>query len=138
MKTIVIVLFSIISFSSFGQLTIDQKATILPNATFQARVQQILIEKAQYWKNTATATRASVNVQMQKRKKFADTLLTDPSAASNYKSIACIFWISITSSATLDGNGIPTATAISDAFDPTFDHLAGVNPGDENNTEIDW
>jgi hypothetical protein len=138
MKKCILILFTIISFYANAQLTIDQKATISNSATFQSRVQQILLEKAQYWKNIETASRASVNVQMQKRKRFARTLLSTQDAASNYKLVACNFWLSITTTATLDGNGIPTATAIGDAFDSTFDYLAGYTSGDENKTEIDW
>lgn len=138
MKTTLSILMVLLSFASFGQLTIDQKATISTSAVFQSRVQQILLEKAQYWTNTATSTRASVNVQLQKRKRFAKALLSDQNASANYKILAGNFWLTLTGSPNLDGGGIPTATAISDTFDATFDYLSGYKSGDESDTEIDW
>lgn len=138
MKNLLILLFSIIAFSASAQLTLDQKATISQSSVFLNRVQQVLLEKASYWTNAATPLRADINVQMQKRKVYAKYLLSNENAAVNARVVAGNFWLTINNNPTLDGGGIPTAVAISDAFDSSYDFLAGVRSGDSGNTDIDW
>lgn len=120
-------------------LTLDQKTTIGGNGTFQARIAQVLREKAQYWTNSGTPTRADVNQRIQKRKKLAKQIL-NTLYADDRKLIIGEYWLTTYTAdpAVIDGNGIPTAQAINDAFDPTYDYFAGVVSGDENETEIEW
>lgn len=131
---------SLISFVSHGQaLTNDQKSVIGSSATFQDRIATVLREKALYWQNAGSATRASVNKQLQKRKRLAKQILTS-SYVEGYKALVAQYWITQYSDGNpaLDGNGIPTSAAISASFDPTFDFWAGYVSGDENLTEIEW
>jgi hypothetical protein len=138
MKTLLFLTSLLLSVTCFGQLTLDQKAAIAASPVFQARVQQVLMEKSQYWKNSPTPTRADVNVRMQKRKVFSSFLLNDASASESVKIVSGNYWLTTVTNPALDGNGIPTSGAIGDSFDGTYDYFAKVNPGDENNTEIDW
>lgn len=123
---------------SLAQLTVDQKSIISKSDTFKIRVEQVLKEKAQYWTNVGTPNRADVNVQMQKRKKFASLIFNSAGFAQNMASRAGDFWLTTVSQPTLDENGIPTADAIGNAFDPTYDYFSGVRTGDDSNTNIDW
>lgn len=121
-------------------LTTDQKAQISQNATFHSRIAQILRDKAQYWKNLDLVSRSDVNQTQQKRKRFSKNILTNPNYAESIKIEVGNYWLTTyaTDPPVLDGNGIPTATAINDSFDPTYDYFAQVVAGDENQTEIDW
>lgn len=137
---ILVSVFALISFASTGQaLTNDQKAMIGSNATFQDRIATVLREKALYWNESATATRASVNRQLQKRKRLAKAILSG-GYADSYKVLVAQYWITQYSSGSpvVDGNGIPTSAAISAGFDNTYDYWAGYITGDENLTEIEW
>lgn len=122
-----------------AQLTDDQRVTIGVDSTFQNRIAAVLREKALYWFNASTPNRSDVNKRMQKRKILSKSILQS-SWVDSYKILVAQFWITqyVDDPAVLDGNGIPTTTAISNAFDPTYDYWAGYNTGDENETEIDW
>ncbi len=122
-----------------AQLTGDQIAVIGVNPDFINRVKSTLRLKAEYWKESATATRASVNRQMQKRKRLAKNILSTTYAESQ-ASLVAQYWLAYyqTASPVLDGDGIPTYAEIFANFDPTFDFWAGYLPGDENELEIEW
>ncbi len=137
-KQLILLSLFLISFSGFAQLTDDQKTSIGSNPNFQNRIATVLREKALYWQNYPTGTRALVNRQIQKRKRLAKTILTT-SYADNSKDLIGQYWIiQYSGNDSLDGNGVPTSTTIGNAFDPTFDYWAGYINGDENLTEIDW
>lgn len=125
----------------YGQaLTIDQKAAIAVSPVFQARVQQVMKEKAQFWSGAAASTRADVNLQFQKRKRLAKQIFTADGYAEARAVMVGNYWLTTytTSSPALDVNGIPTATAINDNFDPTYDYFSGYKVGDEDIIDIDW
>ncbi len=139
-KQFLVLLLGLLSFGVSAQaLTSDQKVAISNDATFQNRVAEVLREKAQYWQNSTTVTRASVNRQLQKRKRLSKSILQS-SWVDSYKTLVSLYWLTqyTDNPALVDGNGIPTVTAISNTFDPTFDYWAGYVTGDENLTEIDW
>lgn len=121
-------------------LTTDQKHTIAQNSTFQSRIAQILRDKAQYWKNFPLVTRADVNQAQQKRKRYSKHILTSSGFADSIRVEVGNYWLTTYAAdpPVLDGEGIPTAAAINDSFDPTYDYFAGVVAGDENQTEIEW
>jgi hypothetical protein len=122
-----------------AQLTGDQVIAIKNSSTFIDRIKGTLLLKAEYWKENPTASRASVNRQMQKRKRLAKNILST-TWADSYGAQVGQYWLSYyqTSSPVLDGNGIPTYAEIFAGFDPTFDFFAGYLAGDENEQEIDW
>jgi hypothetical protein len=122
-----------------AQLTGDQIIVIRTNQTYVDRIAEVLIQKAEYWKESGTPNRADVNVRTQKRKRFANTIL-NTTAVNESKVTAARYWITYYETATpvLDGSGIPTYQEIFDGFDATFDFCAGVNTGDDTLTEIYW
>jgi hypothetical protein len=121
-------------------LTADQRAQISQNGTFRGRIAQILRDKGQYWKNFTLNARADVNQAQQKRKRFSKSLLQNSGYAETIMIEVGNYWLTLytVDPAVLDGEGMPTAAAINDTFDPTYDYFAGVIAGDENQTEIDW
>lgn len=121
-------------------LTSDQKASISNNSTFLDRIEQILREKALYWKESATVDRASVNKQMQKRKRLSRSILTQGSWVESYRQLIGDYWLTTYNNnpAVVDEAGIPTSAEISNTFDPTYDYWAGVQTGDDIDTEIEW
>lgn len=122
-----------------AQLTGDQTIVIRSNADYLDRVKEVLINKAEYWKEFATPLRTDVNKRTQKRKRFALNLLTTTSS-DQFAVTAARFWITYyeVNNPVLDANGIPTYTEIFNSFDATYDFCAGVNTGDDTLTEIDW
>lgn len=122
-----------------AQLTDDDKARIGADPVFQQRIGAVLREKAMYWLNAATSARADVNRQMQKRKRLSKSILQS-SWVDSYRTLVAQYWITqyVEGNPDLDGNQIPNVTAISNAFDPTYDYWAGVNQGDNAETEIEW
>lgn len=121
-------------------LTFDQKVTIGNNPTFQNRVGSILRAKALYWgDSTNTPNRGDVNIRMQKRKRLASSI-SDSSYVESYQTLIALYWLTTynDSNPSLDGEGLPTAQVINDTFDPTYDHFAQVNSGDENELNIQW
>lgn len=121
-------------------LTSDQKAIISNNSTFLDRIEQILREKALYWKESATADRASVNKRMQKRKRFSRSILYTGNIVDTYRQLIADYWLTTYSNdpAVLDEAGVPTSSEISNTFDPTYDYWAGVQTGDDTDLEIEW
>lgn len=122
-----------------AQLTGDERVTISKNQTFQDRVGAVMKMKAEYWQEATTPNRADVNRRMQKRKRFAKQVLSSFFADQNKQQVAQ-HWLAYyqTSTPVVDGNGIPTYQEIFDNFDPTWDFFAGVTPGEDTVTEIEW
>lgn len=122
------------------ELTTDQKYVISQNDTFRSRIAQILRDKGQYWKNFPLVTRADVNQAQQKRKRYSKHILTSSGFADSIRVEAGNYWLTTYANdpPVLDGAGLPTAAAINDSFDPTYDYFASVVAGDENQTEIEW
>jgi hypothetical protein len=122
-----------------AQLTGDQIIAIRTDQTYIDRIAEVLIQKAEYWKELTTPNRADVNIRTQKRKRFALTLL-NTTAVNESKVTAARYWITYyeVNNPVLDANGIPTYTEIFNSFDSTFDFCAGVNTGDDLQTEIYW
>ncbi len=120
-------------------LTLSQKATIVVNAIFQSRVKEILIVKANYWKDLTTPSRSDVNIRTQKRNRLAKLILTT-NWANNNLALLSEFFLSqyTTSNPDLDENSQPTDQALNDNFDVTYDYFAGVIIGDDSNQNIDW
>ncbi len=120
-------------------LSLTEKANIASNSTFQSRIKEILLIKANYWRSLSTPNRSNVNVQHQKRNKLAKSILLS-SWSDSYKGLVSEFFLSqySTSSPDLDENGQPSDQALNDNFDITYDYFAGVGSGDDTNQNIEW
>ena len=123
-----------------ASLTSDQKVAISGSNTFLGRIEQVLREKALYWKESATADRASVNKQTQKRKRLSKLILSNGSYVISYRQLVGDYWLTsyVQDPPVVDANGIPTAAEIGNTFDPTYDYWADVQTGDNTDTEIEW
>jgi hypothetical protein len=120
-------------------LTLTEKANIASNSLFQARIKEIMLVKANYWKNLTTPNRGDVNIRHQKRNKLGKSILLSP-WVDNYKSLVSEFFLSqySTSNPDLNETNQPSDQALNDNFDITYDFFAGVVAGDETNQNIDW
>jgi len=125
-----------------AKLTGDQFVSIQNDLTYQNRVGAVLKAKAQYWLNAVTTTRADVNRRMQKRKRLAKQISSNPNTVQQFQKTASDFWLAWyqagTDPAVLDVSNLPAYDTIFNAFDATYDSLAGYLANDENETEIDW
>ncbi len=120
-------------------LTLSDKATIAGSSIFQARIKEILLVKASYWRNLPTSNRSDVNIRHQKRNRLAKSILLSSWCDSN-KILVAEFFLSqyATSNPDLDANLQPSDQALNDNFDVTYDYFAGVITGDDTNQNIDW
>lgn len=120
-------------------LSLSEKAVIASNSIFQARIKEILLVKANYWKDLSTPNRSDVNVRHQKRNKLAKSILLS-SWSDSYKGLVSEFFLAqySTSSPELDDNLQPSDQALNDNFDITYDYFAGVVSGDDTNQNIEW
>lgn len=120
-------------------LTLSDKATIAGSNIFQARIKEILLVKANYWKNLTTPNRVDVNIRHQKRNRLGKSILLS-SWCDSYKILVSEFFLSQYSTTTpdLDANAQPSDQALSDNFDVTYDFFAGVVSGDDTNQNIEW
>lgn len=136
MKKLIILLFVLVSFSTFSQLTLSEKSNLAETQTFRSRVYQGLFAKANFWITTGTPT----NLKEQKLIDYAKNFVKGGGGGVD-QNVMTRYWLANYNASPPDLIGEPSALAgqPSDdailntaALDAVFNTLAGVVAGDEN------
>lgn len=128
-----------------AELTLTQRATIATNLAHLAKVKSKLKQKANYWKDYPTAARADVNKDVQKKKRFARNILIQPGYTDSVAlGVGEFFLMQYNTATPVFENDDPSLNVLADseyesgAFDAAFNYFAGIETGDNLDTEIDW
>ncbi len=136
MKKLLILLFVLISFSAFSQLTLSEKSNLAETQSFRSRVYQGLFAKANFWIVTGTPD----NLKEQKLIEYSKNFVKGGSGGID-QNVVTRYWLSnynvappdlIGSPSPLEGQPSDDAILNTAALDAVFNTLAGVLPGDEN------
>lgn len=125
-----------------AQLTYSEKAEMAAKSTFQQRVWTALKDHAKYWIEFNSADAAALyNAQIQKRKRYAKTILSQAGLFGDQKAV-CEFLLNLynVDPPVLDENGELADSELgtsSSSAALTFDAFAGIIPGDNDNP-IQW
>lgn len=127
-----------------AQLTQSQRAQIALSNTFKGRVKVWLQNRANFWKDAVAVTRADVNKQLQKRKRFGEQILLEFGFVDNILVRFTEYYLmqyttDPAQTETVSGELMLLESQLdSAAFNAAYDYYAGVEAGDSTDQEIDW